>query len=74
MGKQCYFDVSFGDQKPERLVFELFDETPKTADNFWHLCKGDKGIGKSGKPLHYKGSPFHRVITNFMAQGGDFTR
>merc|ERR1712107_415946 len=37
------------------------------------LCKGDKGMGKSGKPLHFKNSNFHRIIPNFMIQGGDFT-
>lgn len=59
-----------------RIVFELWrDVAPKCAENFRALCTGERGVGpSSGKPLHYKGSSFHRIISSFMAQGGDFTR
>ena len=69
-----FFDVSIGGNPAGRVEFELFaDTTPKTAENFRALCTGEKGTGASGKPLHFKGSIFHRIIPDFMCQGGDFT-
>ena len=71
---KVFFDVTIGGRPGGRIVMELFaDVVPKTAENFRALCTGEKGIGESGEPLHYKHSYFHRVIPQFMCQGGDIT-
>ena len=71
---RVFFDIQIGSIPLGRITFELFtDLAPKTADNFRALCTGEKGIGKTTeKPLHYLGSCFHRVVKDFMIQGGDF--
>jgi cyclophilin family peptidyl-prolyl cis-trans isomerase len=70
-----FFDVTIGGEYIGRLVMLLYADTvPKTAENFRALCTGEKGTASTGQPLHYKGCSFHRVIKDFMIQGGDFTR
>ncbi|KZV89300.1 cyclophilin 1 [Exidia glandulosa HHB12029] len=62
------FDISINNVPAGRVTFALYDDVvPKTARNFRELATGQHGFG-------YSGSTFHRIIPNFMAQGGDFTR
>merc|ERR1712159_128444 len=71
---KVFFDMSAGGRKLGRITMELFqDKTPRCAENFRALCTGERGTGQSGRPLHFKGSSFHRIIPQFMLQGGDFT-
>ena len=66
-----FFDVSIGGVPQGRIKMELFaDVVPKTAENFRQLCTGE--FRKNGVPVGYKGVKFHRVIKDFMIQGGDF--
>mmetsp|Transcript_6024 Transcript_6024/g.12263 ORF Transcript_6024/g.12263 Transcript_6024/m.12263 type:complete len:173 (+) Transcript_6024:83-601(+) len=70
-----FFDITIGGAPAGRLEMELYaDAVPKTAENFRALCTGEKGALSNGTPLHYKDSIFHRIIPDFMLQGGDFTR
>ncbi|MEU4167140.1 peptidylprolyl isomerase [Streptomyces sp. NPDC026665] len=68
MSQNVFFEVTADGEPLGRIEFKLFDDVvPKTARNFRELATGEHGYG-------YEGSPFHRVIPDFMLQGGDFTR
>ena len=70
-----FFDMAVGDQALGRVEVTLHDDVcPRTCENFRCLCTGERGDfveGSRRTPLWYKGSRFHRVIPDFMAQGGD---
>ncbi|POW09274.1 hypothetical protein PSHT_09188 [Puccinia striiformis] len=72
---RVFFDFSIRDNQPKRVIFELFkNHVPITVENFRALCTGEKGYStiSPDKLLSYKGSIIHRIVPNFMIQGGDF--
>jgi len=73
---RVFLDLALGREPIGRVTIELrADVVPRTCENFRALCTGERGrSARTGTPLTYKGSTFHRVIPNFMCQGGDFTK
>lgn len=67
---QVYFDISIDGKPMGKIVFTLYwDDQPRTAENFYEIATGENGLGYS-----YKDTIFHRIIPQFMVQGGDFTK
>ncbi|KAJ7101465.1 cyclophilin-like domain-containing protein [Mycena belliarum] len=68
-----FMDINIGETPAGRLKMELFsDIVPKTAENFRQLCTGEYRV--NSRPQGYKNATFHRVVPNFMCQGGDFLK
>ena len=68
-----FFDIAIAGQDVGRVKIKLFaDVVPETAENFRQLCTGE--YKKNGISIGYKGAPFHRIIKDFMIQGGDFLK
>lgn len=71
---KVYFDVDIDGQRAGRIVIGLYGQVvPKTVENFRSLCTGEKGRSNHGQALHFKGTPFHRIVSGFVIQGGDIT-
>ena len=66
-----FLEISIDGKKVGRLEIDFFNKTPKTNENFRALCTGEKGVGKQGKPLHFKGCKFHKILPGQMAACGD---
>lgn len=69
---RVFLDIDIDKQRLGRIVIGLYGQVvPKTVENFRALCTGEKGESASGVKLHYKGTPFHRIVSGFVIQGGD---
>ena len=69
---RVYLDIAIAGKPAGRIIIELFsDVVPRTAENFRCLCTGERGIGRCGKPLHFRGVPFHSVIPGYACESGD---
>eukprot|EP00252_Welwitschia_mirabilis_P026312 TRINITY_DN8589_c0_g1_i1.p1 TRINITY_DN8589_c0_g1~~TRINITY_DN8589_c0_g1_i1.p1 ORF type:complete len:214 (-),score=41.23 TRINITY_DN8589_c0_g1_i1:271-912(-) len=69
---KVFLEVEMDGQRAGRIVIGLYGKVvPKTVENVRALCTGERGKGVVAKKLHYKGTPFHRIIPGFMIQGGD---
>ncbi|XP_020214935.1 peptidyl-prolyl cis-trans isomerase CYP21-1 [Cajanus cajan] len=69
---RVFLDIDVDKQRLGRIVIGLYGQVvPKTVENFRALCTGEKGKNANGLKLHYKGTPFHRIISGFVIQGGD---
>lgn len=69
---RVFLDVDIDKQRVGRIIIGLYGQVvPRTVENFRALCTGEMGKAANGKVLHYKGTPFHRIIPGFMIQGGD---
>ena len=72
---KVFFDIEIDQEPVGRIVIGLFgDVVPRTVMNFRSIAEGDLGVRSSGREMTYTGTNFHRIIPDFMAQGGDFTR
>jgi peptidyl-prolyl isomerase H (cyclophilin H) len=73
MNSIVFLDIAIGENPPNRVEIELFSQDlPRTSENFRQFCTGEFRQQQQPQPIGYKNCTFHRVIKDFMIQGGDF--